>query len=204
MRRLALALLLAAAAAGSALAQNAPGDGGSKFTPSRAVGATHGCDEFYPETSRRLNESGDVMVRYDVLETGAVVNVALVKSSGFPRLDQAATTCVARRWRNTPALVDGKPAISRNHRAIIRFALDDEGLLAILADPAVFRIAMIIIGIFVAGAALMSSMLALRGRRPAAGALRRTCPNCGVVSTSNDMLRPPKFCTNCGLALPRQ
>jgi len=91
--------------------------------PSRAIGETHDCAEFYPSESRMIDEAGDVLVGYDVAATGVITNVHLVRTSGSERLDQAAIVCVSTRWRNTPAMQGGKPVASPNHQAIIRFSL---------------------------------------------------------------------------------
>jgi protein TonB len=91
--------------------------------PSKAVGHTHDCATFYPDLSRRLDESGDVLVHYDVGADGSITNVGVSKSSGSDRLDQAAVSCVSTRWRNTPAMNGDTPVASPNHDAIVRFSL---------------------------------------------------------------------------------
>jgi protein TonB len=93
------------------------------ITPSKAVGRTHDCATYYPDLSRRLNESGDVLVHYDVGVDGSITNVGVAKSSGSDRLDQAAVSCVSSRWRNTPAMNGDTPVASPNHQAIVRFSL---------------------------------------------------------------------------------
>ena len=92
-------------------------------TPSKAVGRTHDCASYYPDLSRRLNESGDVLVHYDVGVDGAISNVGVAKSSGSDRLDQAAVSCVSTRWRNTPAMNGSTAVASPGHQAIVRFSL---------------------------------------------------------------------------------
>ena len=91
--------------------------------PSKALGRTHDCQTFYPDISKRLNESGDVLVHYDVGTDGAITNVGVAKSSGSDRLDQAAVSCVSTRWRNTPAMNGSTPIASPGHQAIVRFSL---------------------------------------------------------------------------------
>jgi len=61
----------------------------------------------YPEESRRLGEQGRVMLRVVVGVDGQVREVILLRSSGFPRLDQAALTRL-RRGPFSPALRAGK------------------------------------------------------------------------------------------------
>jgi protein TonB len=56
----------------------------------------------YPAASRRLREQGIVKLRVHVTETGRPNEVKLEKSSGYERLDTAATEAV-RRWQFRPA-----------------------------------------------------------------------------------------------------
>ncbi len=93
------------------------------IAPSKAVGRTHDCTTYYPDLSRRLSESGDVLIHYDVGVDGAITNVGVAKSSGSERLDNAAVSCVSSRWRNTPAMEGDKPVASPGHQAIVRFSL---------------------------------------------------------------------------------
>ncbi|MBV9045018.1 MAG: energy transducer TonB [Alphaproteobacteria bacterium] len=92
-------------------------------TPSKAVGRTHDCTSMYPSLSQRLNESGNVLVHYDVGADGSISNVGISKSSGSDRLDQAAVQCVSTKWRNTPAMNGNTPVASPGHEAIIQFQL---------------------------------------------------------------------------------
>ena len=93
-------------------------------SPSRAVGDTHNCSAFYPEESLKVQETGDVLVRYDVGADGGVSNVRIGTSSGSPRLDEAAILCVSIAWRNTPAMIGKVPVASPGHQAIVRFNID--------------------------------------------------------------------------------
>ena len=106
-----------------AVAPTKPEPAQPTVTPSKAVGRTHDCATYYPDLSRRLNESGDVLVHYDVGVDGSITNVGVAKSSGSDRLDQAAVSCVSSRWRNTPAMNGDTPVASPNHQAIVRFSL---------------------------------------------------------------------------------
>jgi len=45
----------------------------------------------YPDAARRRGEQGDVTLRFSVERSGQVTDVTVVKSSGSPRLDAAAT-----------------------------------------------------------------------------------------------------------------
>ena len=78
-------------------------------------------DAYYPSFSKRSGEQGEVVVRLIIDETGSVEDVALLRSSSFPRLDRAATD-IGRRYRFKPFLVNGSPQrISTN--LLIKFNL---------------------------------------------------------------------------------
>ena len=63
----------------------------------------------YPPSSRRAGEEGTVTLQVYVLETGKAGEVKVSKSSGFPKLDEAAVREVQRTWRFVPGKEDGKP-----------------------------------------------------------------------------------------------
>ncbi len=74
----------------------------------------------YPRLSVRLGEEGTVVVRIDVGADGSVVDVAVLESSGFSRLDEAAVSAL-RRWVFKPALAAGRAvAGSLEHRVVFR------------------------------------------------------------------------------------
>jgi protein TonB len=78
-------------------------------------------DPYYPSFSKRAGEQGEVVVRLIIDETGIVEEVALLRSSGFARLDRAATE-IGKRYRFKPYTVNGNPArISTN--LLIKFNL---------------------------------------------------------------------------------
>ena len=78
-------------------------------------------DAYYPSFSKRSGEQGEVVVRLIIDEGGNVEDIALLKSSAFPRLDRAASD-IGRRYRFKPFLVNGSPArISTN--LLIKFNL---------------------------------------------------------------------------------
>lgn len=56
----------------------------------------------YPPLSRRYREEGRVLMDVYILVDGSVGQIRLKRSSGFPRLDEAALNAV-RRWRYVPA-----------------------------------------------------------------------------------------------------
>lgn len=61
----------------------------------------------YPLTSRKLDETGKVVLRIELDETGRLVASDITRSSGFARLDEAAQTAV-KSWRCQPAMRDGQ------------------------------------------------------------------------------------------------
>lgn len=75
----------------------------------------------YPALSRRLGEQGRVMLRALVRADGTPAEVAIHRSSGSPRLDQAALDAV-RRWRFVPAR-QGDTAIAAPVLVPISFTL---------------------------------------------------------------------------------
>jgi len=78
-------------------------------------------DAYYPSFSKRSGEQGEVVVRLIINESGTVEDVALLKSSAYPRLDRAAAD-IGSRYRFKPFLVNGSPTrISTN--LLIKFNL---------------------------------------------------------------------------------
>jgi protein TonB len=57
----------------------------------------------YPPRSRRLNETGTVVLRVELAETGHVAAARIDSSSGHMRLDDAALAAI-KTWRCMPAL----------------------------------------------------------------------------------------------------
>lgn len=68
----------------------------------------------YPVMSRRLGETGKVVLRVTLDESGKVAKAVVDRSSGFNRLDEAALSAV-RHWRCT--------AVQRNGQASMASAL---------------------------------------------------------------------------------
>jgi protein TonB len=62
----------------------------------------------YPRASKRLKETGSVVVRVWIDEGGAPQSVQVGKSSGYPRLDEAAVDAV-RKFRFEPYTENGRP-----------------------------------------------------------------------------------------------
>lgn len=65
----------------------------------------------YPVISRRLGESGRVVLRVELDAAGRVSNAQLTRSSGYTRLDAAAVEAVMK-WRCQPAQRNGQPVRS--------------------------------------------------------------------------------------------
>lgn len=78
----------------------------------------------YPPASRRAGEAGTVTLKCYVNEQGRCSEVSVVKSSGFPRLDEAAVKEVPRNWRFVPGKEDGKP-VATWHTFNVTFKLTD-------------------------------------------------------------------------------
>jgi protein TonB len=76
----------------------------------------------YPPSSRRAGEEGTVQLQVLVLESGRAGEVKVAKSSGFPKLDEAAVAEVKRNWRFVPGKEDGKP-VSMWHTFAVTFRL---------------------------------------------------------------------------------
>jgi protein TonB len=76
----------------------------------------------YPRLSRRLKESGTVLLRVRVSPEGRSAQVDLNKSSGYDRLDQSAIDAV-RKWRFVPAK-QGEQAVAAWVIVPINFQLD--------------------------------------------------------------------------------
>ena len=61
----------------------------------------------YPLTARKLGETGKVVLRVELDETGRLVASDVAHSSGFTRLDEAALAAV-KSWRCQPAMRAGQ------------------------------------------------------------------------------------------------
>lgn len=65
-------------------------------------------EEYYPPSSKRLEEQGSAVVQACVGTNGRLQEAKVQESSGFPRLDEAAVK-YAKALRYTPGTEDGKP-----------------------------------------------------------------------------------------------
>jgi len=66
----------------------------------------------YPEVSRAAREQGTVILRVEVTAAGEPSAIAIVKTSGYFRLDQAARRAV-QHWKFHPAITAGIPVSSQ-------------------------------------------------------------------------------------------
>ncbi len=79
-------------------------------------------DPIYPSASRRMGEEGETVLRMLINEKGRPERVEVQKSSGFPRLDEAARQA-ALRTICSPSMEDGK-AVPVYARKPITFQLE--------------------------------------------------------------------------------
>jgi len=77
----------------------------------------------YPSMSRRRGETGTAYVHFVIGVTGKIESVELQKSSGYPRLDEAALD--ATRASTCPPYVENGQAIRAAHTLPFNFTLDD-------------------------------------------------------------------------------
>ncbi|GLU30164.1 TonB family protein [Trinickia caryophylli] len=77
----------------------------------------------YPALSRRRGETGTAEVRFVVGLTGAIESITLAKSSGYPRLDDAAMAAM-RSSSCRPYLENGSP-VRAAYTQPFAFAFDD-------------------------------------------------------------------------------
>jgi protein TonB len=77
----------------------------------------------YPWLSRQKGEEGRVVLRVAVDDGGRAIDVAVLGSSGYGRLDRAAAAAV-RRWRFAPANSGGR-AVAGTVDVPVTFRLSD-------------------------------------------------------------------------------
>jgi periplasmic protein TonB len=76
----------------------------------------------YPPQSRRMGENGSVELLLYVLPNGRVGEARITRSSGFPRLDEAAVREAKRSWRLLPNEENGA-AVAGWNSIVITFKL---------------------------------------------------------------------------------
>jgi TonB family protein len=66
-------------------------------------------DQLYPDTARRQNLQGKVVVAVVVERDGSIQHTAVIESSGYAVLDEAAMTWIKKGDFDSPAKLDGQP-----------------------------------------------------------------------------------------------
>lgn len=90
--------------------------------PDASASDLHNPKPPYPSVSRSKGEQGTVLLKVCVAATGGVDTVDIAKTSGYQRLDRAASDTV-QRWRFHPARKGGQ-AVPMCYQLPIRFSLD--------------------------------------------------------------------------------
>lgn len=80
-------------------------------------------EEYYPPSSKRLGEQGNVVVKSCLDDKAKITDVTVQESSNFPKLDEAATK-YARALRYQAATENGKP-VAGCFAFRVRFQLKD-------------------------------------------------------------------------------
>ena len=83
------------------------GGGSGNGTSARAIGG-YQVKPRYPESARRRGIEGTVLLKMRITAQGRVEDVQVVRSAGYPDLDESAIEAV-RRWRFEPARRNGEP-----------------------------------------------------------------------------------------------
>jgi periplasmic protein TonB len=91
--------------------------------PAQDLKTANRVDPTYPPASRRAGEEGTVRLKVLVDTNGRPSNVEVSKSSGFPRLDEAAVQAV-RKWR-FQAATDGSKKIQAYTQVAVTFKLTE-------------------------------------------------------------------------------
>lgn len=100
--------------------------GGQQFgAPDGEAKLNNGITIFYPPMSVRLGESGRVTIALEVSATGAPSQARLLKSSGYPRLDQEALQVLGTA-RFSPAIKGGQ-AVAAHKEITVEFRLNRHG-----------------------------------------------------------------------------
>jgi protein TonB len=97
------------------------GSGGDGTGGSQAAYGTNP-EPGYPLLARRLGQEGVVLLEVVVAPDGRAREVRVVRSSGYPVLDESALSTVRERWRFVPA-VRGGTAVESRVTVPIRFRL---------------------------------------------------------------------------------
>lgn len=93
-----------------------------------AVPGSHDCSIYAPVlVGIKKSWIAQVMVGFDIDETGTPQSVRVLERSAFDVMDKAAVECVRERWRYTPKLLNGQPVADTGRKAIITFTTGQDG-----------------------------------------------------------------------------
>ena len=81
-------------------------------------------DAYYPSFSKRSGEQGEVVIRLTIDPNGNVEDVAILRSSNYPRLDRAAIE-IGQRYKFKPYIINGT-AIRVSTNLLIKFNLKSD------------------------------------------------------------------------------
>nr|WP_281357166.1 energy transducer TonB [Vogesella oryzae] len=104
--------------------QTAPAAPPAITPPTHTEGYLHNPKPEYPPLSLELGEEGTVLLQIAVNSNGKATSVSIARSSGFPRLDNAARRA-ASNWTFHPAM-RGDEAIDYSYTTPIQFVLPDK------------------------------------------------------------------------------
>jgi protein TonB len=105
------------------LAPAAPVERAAIIPPRPVAGMADNRPPRYPESARRRQEQGRVMVGVSVATDGTPIEARIERSSGHPALDEAAVEAV-RQWRFVPGRQDDRPVVASAEVPIV-FHLQD-------------------------------------------------------------------------------
>jgi protein TonB len=111
------------ASAGAPAATSAPHVAAPIIAPRPVAGMADNRPPRYPESARRRQEQGQVMVGVSVAADGTPIDTRIDLSSGHKALDEAAMEAV-RGWRFVPGSQDNRPVVASAEVPIV-FRLQD-------------------------------------------------------------------------------
>lgn len=103
-------------------------NGGNAVTPAdialpAAAGTAHDCERYYPGLAMRWFQKGTMLVSMRIDTNGHVGDIAIAKSTGYSRLNEAGLACV-QNWTYAPARRNGQ-AVAALHTVEIVFRFKD-------------------------------------------------------------------------------
>ena len=88
----------------------------------RPVQLISGAGPIYPAAAKAAGTEGQVVVRYDISDTGRVLN-ARVESADPPDVFDEAALAAVRSWKYNPQIRDGEPQMLRNVLSTVHFKI---------------------------------------------------------------------------------